>query len=207
MKAIQIALVFSGFFLTLGVSAQTSYRNELGGRITKTQFEEQILNMPYFGIPGEVEGEMVLVYRMPVGKVNNPELFYEMTENNKAFTEGKSLIIFYYPGPDECNMNTSDFEVNAMDKADKSLRKWAEKGNAAEPVYIYKSSGGLERYSQIMQWEEDPEDIFEKQFFKFPYPCKSFVVIHPSGEFRSILGDFPLSQVDQALKKLNRASK
>jgi hypothetical protein len=207
LKAIQIALVFSGFFITLGVSAQTSYRNELGGRITKTQFEEQILNMPYFGIPGEVEGEMVLVYRMPIGKVDNPELFYTNTGNKEAFIAGKSLIVFYYPGPDECNMNTSDFEVNAMDKADKSLRKWAEKGNAVEPVYIYKSSGGLERYSQIMQWEEDPEDIFEKQFFKFPYPCKSFVVIHPSGEFRSILGDFPLSQVDQALKKLNRANK
>jgi hypothetical protein len=163
--------------------------------------------MPYFGIPGEAEGEMVLVYRMPVGKVENPELFYEKTGNSKAFIEGKSLIIFYYPGPDECNMNTSDFEVDAMGKADKSLRKWAEKSNATGPVYIYKSSGGLERYSQIMPWKEDPKDIFEKQFFKFPYPCKSFVVIHPSGEFRSILGDFPLSQIDQALKKLNRANK
>ena len=193
--------------LTIGAYAQTSYRNELGGRITKTQFEEQILTGPYFGVPGELEGEMILVYRMPVGKVENPSIFYEKTGNSSAFSEAKSLIVVFYPGPDECNSNSSDFDVDAMKKADKSLRKWAEKRDAVPPIYLYKSQVGLEKYSMIMNWEDDPEDVFEEEFFTYPYPCKSFVVLHPSGEYRAILGDFPLSQIDQALKKLNRANK
>jgi hypothetical protein len=55
-----------------------------------------------------------------------------------------------------------------------------------------------------MDWIPDPEGIFEKNFFKYPYPCRSFVVIHPSGEYRSILGEFPDSQVMLALKILNK---
>ncbi|WP_296700916.1 hypothetical protein [Algoriphagus sp.] len=196
-------------FILIGISsvAQTSYRNELGGRITKTQFEEQILNGPYFGVPSDKEGEMVLIFRMPFGKVDEPLVFYEKTGNSSAFSEGKSLIVIFYPGPDECNSNSRDFDIDAMEKADKSLKKWAEKGNAASPIYLYKNPVGLEKYSSIMNWEVDPEGVFEKEFFKYPYPCKSFVVLHPSGEYRAILGDFPLSQIDQALKKLNRANK
>lgn len=200
-----LCTVFSLF--ASGVFAQTSYRNELGGRITKTQFEEQILTGPYFGVPGNLEGEMVLVYRMPFGKVDEPSVFYEKTGNIDAFSEGKSLIVIFYPGPDECNSNSRDFDLDAMKKADKSLSKWADKGDAASPIYLYKNPVGLEKYSSIMNWVADPEDAFEKEFFKYPYPCKSFVVIHPSGEYRAILGDFPLSQIDQALKKLNRANK
>lgn len=191
-------------FASLVCQAQTGYRNELGGRITKTQFEEQILNGPYFGVPGETEGEMVLVYRMPFGKVENPELFYSKTGNKKVFSQGRSLIVIYYPGPDECNANSRDFEVNAMKKAAKSLEKWASKHDAAPPVYVFKSNVGLLEYAEFMDWRPDPDAVFEQQFFKYPYPCKSFVVIHPSGNYRAILGDFPLTQVEQALKKLTR---
>lgn len=194
-------------FLSNAAFPQSSYRNELGGRITKTEFESQILEGPYFGVPGDQEGEMVLVYRMPVGTVANPEVYYQITENERAFAQGKNLIVVYYPGPDECNSNSQDFDVNAMRKATKSLEKWAKKHDAAAPVFVFKNEGGLLAYQEFMNWEADPESIFEQQFFKFPYPCKSFVVLHPSGAYRAILGDFPLSQIDQALKKLNRANR
>ena len=198
-----VFLTFSAF----GVLAQNSYRNELGGRITKTQFEEQILTGPYFGVPGDQEGEMVLVYRMPVGKVENPEIFYEKTGNQEAFSQNKNLIVVYYPGPDECNSNSGDFDANAMKKAAKSLDKWAEKHNAVAPIYVYKNYGGLLAYEEFMNWQADPDGVFEAEFFSYPYPCKSFVVLHPSGEYRAILGDFPLSQIEVALKKLNRANR
>ena len=36
----------------------------------------------------------------------------------------------------------------------------------------------------------------------FQYPCGSFAVISPKGNYRAILGEYPTSQIDVALKKL-----
>jgi hypothetical protein len=70
------------------------------------------------------------------------------------------------------------------------------------PLYIYKNPHGLEKYQGIQQWGADPDGLFEKQFFPFHYPCGSFVVISPKGKYRGILGEYPISQIDVALKKL-----
>jgi hypothetical protein len=60
----------------------------------------------------------------------------------------------------------------------------------------------LEKYEGIQEWIPDPEGVFSQYFFSFPYPCRSFVVISPKGNYRAILGEFPISQIDVALKKL-----
>ncbi len=184
--------------------AQTGYRDELGRSISRDYFEKQIIEGPYFGVPYD-EGGKILVHRMPFGKVDDPMKFYESINELEAYEQGLSLVVIFYPGADECNSNSRDFEVSAMKKADKSLKKWAEKGEALPPIYLFENSGGLMDYVDFMDWQEDPRNVFQQEFFKYPYPCKSFVVLHPSGNYRAILGDFPWSQVDQALKKLNKA--
>jgi hypothetical protein len=69
-------------------------------------------------------------------------------------------------------------------------------------LYLYQQPHGLEKYAGIQTWLPDPEGIFATHFFQFPYPCKSFVVISPKGNYRAILGEFPISQISVALKKL-----
>ncbi|MCS5490016.1 hypothetical protein [Algoriphagus limi] len=182
-------------------SAQTGYRDELGREISRDFFEQQILEGPYFGIPDGKGGKM-LVHRMPVGLVDNPRIFYEKTGQLKAFQEGKMLLVIYYPGKDECNSSGLGNNATSFQKEHKTLLKWAEKYGATEPIYIYLEPSGLEKYEGLISWREDPDDVFRNQFFKYPYPCGSFVVIHPSGSFRGILGGYPLSQVNVALKKL-----
>lgn len=191
-------------FVSWTSQAQTRYRDELGRSVSKDEFQNKILNGPYFGVPSEDPEVMMLIYRMPFGKVE-PGPFYEKLGKSEELKEGKSLIVIFYPGKDECN-STGD---NANDrkyfqKTHDYLMKVAAKRNASEPDYLFKNSHGLEKYQRIISWMPDPDGVFEQEFFKFPYPCRSFVVIHPSGEYRSILGEFPNNQVDQALKILNK---
>lgn len=186
--------------MTLESFSQT-YFNELGKRITQQDYEEKILNGPYFGIPSGKEGDMKLVHRMPVG-ITDAKLIYEKLGLQQEYAAGKPLIVIYYPGKDECNstglVNSPDF----LEKNVKTVARYAEKHHALSPLYMYKNPHGLEKYRGIQEWSADPDQLFEKQFFPFHYPCGSFVVISPKGNYRAILGDYPISQIDVALKKL-----
>jgi hypothetical protein len=181
--------------------AQTGYKDELGREISREFFEQQILEGPYFGIP-DGEGGKMLVHRMPVGLLDDPLVFFQKTGNDAAFDAGKLLIVIFYPGKDECNSTGLGNNRRYFRKEHETLLKWAEKHGAAEPVYLYSNPSGLEKYRGLLPWQEDPDRLFAKQFFKYPYPCGSFVVIHPNGTFRGILGEYPLSQVEVAMKKL-----
>ncbi|MHA7128858.1 hypothetical protein [Algoriphagus namhaensis] len=181
---------------------QTGYHDEMGRSVSRDYFEKQIVEGPYFGVPYE-NGGKILVHRMPFGKVD-PERFYTLTGNQDALNEGKMLIVIYYPGKDECNSTGLGNNAGTFDKEHKTLLKWASKYDAAPPIYLYSSPSGLEKYKNIILWQQDPEGVFASEFFKYPYPCGSFVVIHPSGNYRAILGEYPLSQIQTSLKVLRR---
>jgi len=82
------------FLVALSSSlAQTGYKDELGREISREYFEKQILEQAYFGIPDGEEGKM-LVYRMPVGLLDDPEIFFEKTGNKGAFKKARCLWSF-----------------------------------------------------------------------------------------------------------------
>ena len=188
------------FFLSIQLQAQ-SYFNELGKRITYADYEQKILSGPYFGVPGEKPGDQKLVHRMPTG-LTNARLFYEKLGMLSDFHAGRPLVVIFYPGKDECNSAASTSDPKLLRTNHEAVLKYAKKFGTAPPVYLYQQPHGLEKYAGIQTWIPDPEGVFATHFFQFPYPCKSFVVISPKGNYRAILGDFPISQISVALKKL-----
>ena len=110
--------------------------------------------------------------------------------------------MIFYPGKDECNSAASTSDPKLLRSNHEAVLKYAKKFGTASPVYLYQQAHGLEKYAGIHTWIPDPEGAFAQQFFQFPYPCKSFVVISPKGNYRAILGEFPISQISVALKKL-----
>ncbi len=178
-----------------------SYFNELGKRITYADYEKKILSGPYFGVPGEKPGDQKLVHRMPTG-LTNARLFYEKLGMLADFHAGRPLVVIFYPGKDECNSAASTSDPKLLRTNHEAVLKYAKKFGTAPPVYLYQQAHGLEKYAGIHTWIPDPEGAFARQFFQFPYPCKSFVVISPKGNYRAILGEFPISQISVALKKL-----
>ncbi len=198
---ITLQLFFFLSFLAAFPSFAQTYYNESGKRITLEDYEDKILNGPYFGVPGEENGVMKLVHRMPAGLVDAKPI-YQKLDMEDAYREGKPLIVIYYPGKDECNSTGLGNTPESLRKNVKTVARYAEKHDAVSPLYIYKNPHGLEKYLGIQEWTNDPDGLFEKQFFPFHYPCGSFVVISPRGNYRGILGEYPISQIDVALKKL-----
>jgi hypothetical protein len=195
-------VVLFSLLLTWSISSYSqTYYKESGKRITQEDYEDKILNGPYFGVPGEEEGVMKLVHRMPVGLVDAKGIYQKLGLEDE-FRAGKPLIVIYYPGKDECNSTGMGNTPETLRKNVKAVARFAEKHKAVSPLYIYKNPHGLEKYQGIQQWAADPEGIFENKFFPFHYPCGSFVVISPNGKYRAILGEYPISQIDVALKKL-----
>ncbi|MEK0441442.1 MAG: hypothetical protein RL403_420 [Bacteroidota bacterium] len=191
-----------GLFLVLPLCIQgQSYFNELGKRITYADYEQKILSGPYFGVPGEKPGDQKLVHRMPTG-LTNARLFYEKLGMLADFQAGRPLVVIFYPGKDECNSAASTSDPKLLRTNHEAVLKYAKKFGTAPPVYLYQQVHGLEKYAGIHSWIPDPEGVFATHFFQFPYPCKSFVVISPMGNYRAILGEFPISQISVALKKL-----
>ncbi len=191
-----------GLFLVLPLCLQgQSYFNELGKRITYADYEQKILSGPYFGVPGEKPGDQKLVHRMPTG-LTNARLFYEKLGMLSDFHAGRPLVVIFYPGKDECNSAASTSDTKLLRSNHEAVLKYAKKFGTASPVYLYQQAHGLEKYAGIHSWIPDPEGVFATHFFQFPYPCKSFVVISPKGNYRAILGEFPISQISVALKKL-----
>lgn len=188
------------FLISFQGISQT-YFNEFGKRTTKEDYEDKILNGPYFGIPSEKEGVMILVHRMPTGLIDAKSI-YQKLDLEDEFRAGKPLIVIYYPGKDECNSTGLGNTPESLRKNVKAVARYAEKHDAVAPLYFYKNPHGLEKYQGIQQWTADPDGLFENQFFSFHYPCESFVVISPKGKYRAILGEYPISQIDVALKKL-----
>lgn len=179
----------------------------MGGIITRESYEEQILNGPYFGVPGLEENEQVLIHRMPFGQVDHPEKFYKALGMEEVLKEGKPIVVIFYPGKDECNSTgLTEGNTKFYQKDHEWLEKNISKKGGYGPQYIYKNPSGLEKYAGIMTWTQDPEGLFEQTFFKFQYPCRSFVVMDPSGNYRAILGEFPNSQIVDALKKLEKSN-
>ena len=201
MKRISIlvlGLLLIGF---QGKLLAQSYFDERGKRILYPEYEEKILNGPYFGVPGKQSGDMRLVHRMPSG-LTDARLFYEKLGKMDAFKAGQPLVVIFYPGKDECNSARSTSDPKTLKSDNLAVLKYVKKHDAAAPVYLYQQPHGLEKYEGIQEWIPDPEGVFSQNFFSFPYPCRSFVVISPRGNYRAILGEFPISQIDVALKKL-----
>lgn len=195
-----ILLLFSIGLFSDPIYSQT-YFNEFGKRIVKTEYEDKILNGPYFGVPGDTQGDMKLVHRMPVG-LTDARLFYQKLGRETDFAAGKPLIVIYYPGKDNCNSYGDSMDPKSLSSDHRAVLRYAEKHQTSEPVYVYHHPHGLEKYKGIISWIPDPDQVFKDTFFRFPYPCRSFVVISPNGNYRAILGEFPTSQIDVALKKL-----
>ena len=201
MKPISIlvlGLLLLGF---QGKLLAQSYFDERGKRILYPEYEEKILNGPYFGVPGKQSGDMRLVHRMPAG-LTDARLFYEKLGKMDAFQAGQPLVVIFYPGKDECNSARSTSDPKTLKSDNLAVLKYVKKHGATAPVYLYQQPHGLEKYEGLQEWIPDPEGVFSQNFFSIPYPCRSFVVISPRGNYRAILGEFPISQIDVALKKL-----
>ncbi len=137
------------------------------------------------------------------GKIENLEEIILKIEAkiNTPVDRAKPVIIIYYPGEDPCNSSGSA-TYQSRRAWYKILEKKISKISHTKPLYIYKKAEGLKKYDGIVTWLKDPENIVEKTFFRFHYPCSSYVIISPDGTYISFFGEFSKEQLWSDLEVL-----
>ena len=146
----------------------------------------------------------IISQRSVTGQISNfEEIFSAITTTypELVLDKSKPLVIQFYPGKDTCNSTGSasrSFSKKWYSDLEKNIYKIAE----TKPIYIYRKEDGLEKYDGIITWHKDPKNIIEKNFFKFHYPCSSYVIIMPNGKFISYYGEFSNESVWEDLKKI-----
>ena len=83
------------------------------------------------------------------------------------------------------------------------LRKVRSLKNAAQ-VFLYASPQGLDKYKDVIDWFPDPGHLIQNTFFKHHYPCGSYVIINPNGDYYAYYGEYALDDVIVNARKMSR---
>ncbi|MCC7027751.1 MAG: hypothetical protein IT265_12390 [Saprospiraceae bacterium] len=206
IKVISIVIGILAFiwFLPDSIIAQKiKYFDEENIEISKKQYNHKLNSKNYLEIPGDSIYCIKLIARAQSGQIENIELLYHTleVELKQKLDYTKPLIIIYYPGKDACNSNGSQ-NVDYFEKWYEELESGVFQITQTKPIYNYKKADGIEKYGKHLVWYKDPLNIIEKTFFKYSYPCNSFVVISQQGQLESYFGEFPKEYVWKACQLL-----
>lgn len=138
------------------------------------------------------------------GEISNRPRLESLLEReiNNKIDSTKPIVIIYYPGKDPCNSSGSPRSKERIKLIFDNLEIGLKQIAQTRPIYISKDYENMESYQGVLDWYKDPEGIIEKLFFKYHYPCLSFVVISKSGKFISYYGEFPTKYLWKAAELL-----
>lgn len=184
---------------------QIRYFDENNVEISKSKFNRIRSTSKLLDIPGDSANHKKLTLRFQRGKITNRAIFESVLEKatGKNIDSEQSIVIIYYPGKDPCNSSGSASKAHReywFLQLEDGINQIAK----TKPIYIYKDENGLEKYFGILTWHKDPEGIIERLFFKYHYPCSSFVVISKEGDYISYFGEFGKEQIWEATQLMNK---
>ena len=65
--------------------------------------------------------------------------------------------------------------------------------------FIFKDEKSVNNFGKYFKWYLDKNQLIEKTFFKFHYPCGSYVIIRPNGNYYSQRGEYNISLIPDKL--------
>ncbi len=184
---------------------KSKYFDENNIEISKSTFNRISSTNKLLEIPGDSSNHKKLTLREKRGRITNRPLLESRLEKeiNQKLDSSKPIVIVYYPGKDYCNSTgttNQEWIKNWYGQLEDGLNQVAQ----VKPIYIYKDDGGLKKYNGILTWHKDPEGTIEKLFFKYHYPCSSFVVISKEGKYISYFGEFGKEYLWRATRIMNK---
>lgn len=170
-------------------------------QITYSEFKRAMSSKHFLEIPGELPNSKKLITREQRGLIKDKHLIDELLEvtSGRKVAPNKNTVIIYYPGKDDCN-KTISLSKPTIETMESELMATFQ----ITPFYIFKNDKRLKRYANFLDWHKDPEEFFEKTFFKHHYPCTSFVIISPNGNYISYFGEFSTQKLYDGLVALNK---
>ncbi|MEJ6793045.1 MAG: hypothetical protein QNK89_10045 [Lacinutrix sp.] len=208
--AVAIILIISFFSCSSSqkTTSSTKYFGIDGNEISESKFKrERTRNRKYIGTYADSLDQKRIALREETGRIDNRNHLDSILEKqtNIKIDKNKSIVIVFYPGKDQCNSSGSATKASLALWFNELENRLSEISKV-KPIYIYKSKIGLERYNGVLTWHKDPNRIIEKSFFKFHYPCSSFVVISKTGEYISYFGEFGKDYLWKAAEILEKTN-
>lgn len=205
MKKLWLSLlIMMGSFYTKAQSLR--YFGSDNNEISKEKFDETLETGKFLRMPGDSINHTKLILREEKGKLADYAAFKKAIESQtrKKLSEISPTVFIYYPGKDPCN--TSGAATPTSKRAwHEELQKGVWKLCETKPLYITKNINDMDSTgSSVLPWINDPEHIVEKTFFKQHYPCGSFVVIAPNGDYLSHFGEYAKDSVWKAVKQIKK---
>lgn len=188
-----LTIVITGLILYSCSSSKRNitYLDSQNREISKSKFQQRKSSHEFLSVQIDSLNQRKLTEKTKTGEIDNLNTYRSLISNisSEDIDVSKPLVIIYYPGKDPCNSSGSATGASLKTWYD-NLENGLRQLNANAPVYLYKEKEGLEKYEGLMDWHKDPDGLTEKLFFEYHYPCASFVVISPNGEYVSYFGEF-----------------
>ena len=202
----RILLLFTCLLTSTLASAQDIKFYDVDGRELnrETFLKKTIDTRQYLGISFQDGRTTIskLIRREKIGKLttDSTKLVYNVLEQSTGSQlNGKLLTLNYHPGPDPCN-STGTFDKGFLREKFNTYLKRVRSISAQ--FFIYSNSQGLERYEGIIDWLPDPGHLIQNTFFKHHYPCGSYVIINPNGDYYAYYGEYSLDHVIKNARKM-----
>ncbi|MBB4805822.1 hypothetical protein HNP38_001094 [Chryseobacterium defluvii] len=184
-KFILAALLISNF-----AWAQSAFFDENDNAITKEQFHGRKLKNGELKVYNDsLKTTKILSERSESGEIGSGKIIDQLNASlGLKLKEDRPVIIIYHPGKDRCNSTGTSTPESAF-LWFKELEKKANKIQKSEFIHIYKDKKGVKTINKI-KWHKDPRNIIENTFFKYHYPCSSYVILYKN-KYTSYFGEFP----------------
>lgn len=199
MQIFFLAIVSLLFMLSCGTTPHTPtqpntrYFNEQGEEVSKGRFKRDLDYGKYLDV--QKENGLHLVKRLNKGTISSTILDQIMTAFGINEMGSKELLVInYHPGKDRCNSTGTSDKNWLKNKYDNYQYKVKNELNSTL-IHVYKSKEGLKRYQGIINFIPDQNQLIERNFFKYHYPCNSFVVIDKKGNYVSWFGEYHYDHV------------
>jgi hypothetical protein len=190
-KPLFLSIIIGILIFSCSSTKGIKYFDENNIEISKSKFKKIRSTNRLLDIPGDSINHKKLIEREKQGQIKNRDILISLLEMelNKKIDTTKPVVIIYYPGMDPCNLSSYydiDLAKIRQDNFELRLNNLAN----VEPIYIYKDNEGLKNKYGYEKWHKDPENVVEQLFFRYHYPCQSFVVISKNGKYRSYFGEY-----------------
>ena len=136
--------------------------------------------------------------------MRNQKKINSFVNNFNHGVSSKYTIIKYHPGRDRCNGGRVKYNGHRNHAFGKKYIQKLYKDYNVKTFWIHKKDSTVNfKDSGWINWQLDINQIVEKLFFKYHYPCGSFVVINnESKNYISIFGEYGASTVIEIVEEM-----
>ena len=189
-------------------NGKTKYYNEKGESISKDKYYQKFRSGNFSTFISDATNNYRLAEKIESGSITNKRKFDSilLKELSEKYNPSLPSVFIFYPGKDDCNSANNRVNYNPIrNKYFSDLEKGLDEICKHNIFYIYKNKTGLNDGNKgFKKWHSDPNEIFERLFFKRHYICGSYVIVSKDAKYISEFGEYSKENIWKYIKFLEK---